>query len=130
MQRANALMKGSPFSIRLTQPTDQFVADEGRRTKRSKSSVVEDLTEEAARMRRFPGVGFRGANASRRPWVIGSSLDVWEIIEAYRDFEKLDQMLTDTDLSEQEIRLALAYADAYPEEIDESITENRRSAAE
>ena len=33
--------------------------------------LVEALTEEAMRTRRFPGIGFRGEDARRRPWVRG-----------------------------------------------------------
>jgi hypothetical protein len=73
--------KGEPFSVRFTLPTDHMVAEEARRTHRSKSAVVEMLAEEAVRTRRFAGIGFRGEDAARRPWVIGSGLDIWEITQ-------------------------------------------------
>ena len=122
--------KGDPFSIRLSLPTDEFVANEARPTRRSKSAIVEALTEEAARTRRFPGIGFRGSDANRRAWLIGSGLDVWEIVEAYRDFGSLERMVADTDLSERQLRLAVAYAEAYPDEIEEALAENRRPVEE
>ena len=128
--RAIRATKGEPFSIRLSKPTDQFVAEEARRTKRSKSAIVEALTEEAARMRRFPGIGFRGPEGSRDAWVIGSALDVWQIVEAYRDFGSRERMLADSDLSERQLRLALAYADAYPDEVEQALAENRRPIEE
>src|SRR3989304_6632361 len=78
--------KPSPFSIRLSQPTDRFVTAEAQRTKRSKGAIVEALTEESARMRRFPGIAFRGDDADRRPWVIGTGLDVWGLIELLEDY--------------------------------------------
>jgi len=118
--------KGEPFSIRLSKPTDRFVAEEARRTKRSKSAIVEALTEEAARMRRFPGIGFRGPEGSRDAWVLGTALDVWQIVEAHRDFGSVERMLAETDLSERQLRLALAYAEAYPDEIEQALAENRR----
>jgi uncharacterized protein (DUF433 family) len=129
MARAK-INKGGPFSIRLSRSTDQFVADEARRTRRSKSAIVEALTEEAARMRRFPGIGFRGEDPQREAWVIGTGLDVWQIIEAYRDFGSAERMVAETDLSERELRLALAYAEHYPEEIEEKLRENRRPLEE
>lgn len=118
--------KGEPFSIRLSKPTDRFVAEEARRTKRSKSAIVEALTEEAARMRRFPGIGFRGPEGSRDAWVLGTALDVWQIVEAHRDFGSVERVLAETDLSERQLRLALAYAEAYPDEIEQALAENRR----
>lgn len=118
--------KGEPFSIRLSKPTDRFVTEEARRTKRSKSAIVEALTEEAARMRRFPGIGFRGPEGSRDAWVLATALEVWQIVEAHRDFGSVERMLAETDLSERQLRLALAYAEAYPDEIEQALAENRR----
>jgi hypothetical protein len=117
--------KASPFSIRLNRSTDRFVAEEARRTRRSKSSVVEMLTEEAAQMRRFPGIGFRGTDANRRPWLMSAGVDLWHIIEAYRDFGSIERMVAETDLQENQVRLALAYWEQYPDEIDERIAQNR-----
>lgn len=100
---------------------------EARRTKRSKSAVVAALTEEAARTRRFPGIAFRGDDARRRAWVIGSGLDVWEIIQMLEDFGSPEAVVAATHLTPAHVRLAVAYRDAYPDEIDEFVAENRRS---
>jgi len=121
---------GEPISIRLSRATDQLVAAEARRTRRSKSAVVSAFTEETARTRRFPGIGFRGDDAARRAWVIGSGLDVWEIAQMVEDFGSMERLLAETHLTERQIRLALAYRDAYPDEIGDAIAENRRPADE
>ncbi len=34
------------------------------------------LAEEAMKTRFFPGIAFRGVDWDRRPWVIGTALDV------------------------------------------------------
>lgn len=115
--------------MRLTGETDAWVEREARRTKRSKGAVVEDLAEEAARMRRFPGVAFRGTGHDRRAWLTGTALDIWEVIEAYRDMGP-ERMLEEGDLPEATLRLALAYYEAYPEEVDSEISGNRRSEEE
>jgi hypothetical protein len=120
--------KGEPFSVRFSLPTDHFVEDEARRTRRSKSAIVESLTEEAARSRRFAGIGFRGEDATRRPWVIGSGLDVWEILQMLDDFGSIESLVEQTQLSERQAHLAVAYRDGYADEIDEAIAENRRTA--
>jgi hypothetical protein len=126
MQKTRSAKKGEPFSIRLSRQTEAFVAEEARRQRRSKSAVVEELTEEASKMRRFPGIAFRGAGARRRAWVIGAGMDVWEIIEAFRDFGSIDRMAAESELQRREIALSLAYAEKYPDEIDGAIAENRR----
>src|SRR5271154_3316441 len=120
--------KGEPFSVRFSLPTDHLVEDEARRTRRSKSAIVEALTEEAGRTRRFAGIGFRGEDAARRPWVIGSGLDVWEVTQMLEDFGSIDSLVERTQLSERQVNLAVAYRDSYPEEIADAIAQNRRTA--
>jgi uncharacterized protein (DUF433 family) len=124
--------KGEPFSVRFSAATDRAIEAEAKRLKRSKSVIVEALADEAMRMRRFPGIAFRGDDAGRRPWVIGSGLDVWEIIELLEDFGgSIEALVKDYDfLTERHVRLTTAYHAAYPEEIDEAIAENRRPPEE
>jgi uncharacterized protein (DUF433 family) len=121
---------GEPISIRLSRATDQLVAAEARRTRRSKSAVVSAFTEETARTRRFPGIGFRGDDASRRAWVMGSGLDVWELLQMLDDYGSAEQLLAETHLTERQLRLALAYRDAYPDEIADAVADNRLSVEE
>jgi uncharacterized protein (DUF433 family) len=122
--------KGEPFSVRFTLATDRTVQEEASRTRRSKSAVVEALTEEAVRTRRFAGLGFRGEDAARRPWVIGSGLDVWEIVQMLEDFGSVERLVEATQLSERQVRLALSYRDSYPEEVTQAVAQNRRSGDE
>jgi uncharacterized protein (DUF433 family) len=123
-------IKGAPFSVRFSGSTDRMVEEEARRTRRSKSAIVESLTDEAIRMRRFAGIGFRGEDAARRPWVIGSGLDIWEIIQMLDDFGSIEQLAEETHLTVRQARLAIAYRDSYPEEIAEAIAQNSRRTAE
>lgn len=120
------MTKGQPFSVRLDEATEQLVEAEARRTRRSKSAVVEALTEEAARARRFAGIAFRGDDAGRRAWVIGSGLDVWEIAQMVDESGSPGALERDSELSAGQIRLAIAYRAAYAAEIDGLIEENRR----
>ncbi|MHB2023832.1 MAG: hypothetical protein ACYCO3_10955 [Mycobacteriales bacterium] len=120
------MAKGQPFSVRLAEDTERLIEAEARRTRRSKSAVVEAFTEETARTRRFPGIGFRGDDARRRAWVIGAGLDVWEISQLIDEFGSVEAVVADTHLSAGQVRLALAYRLAYPEEIGEAIAENTR----
>ena len=127
---ARSTRKGSPFSVRLSAPTDRAVAAEARRTRRSKGAIVEALTEEALRTRRFPGIAFRGDDARRRPWVIGTGLDVWEIAQMLDEFDSRERLMRETQLTERHLRLAEAYRDAYASEVEEAIAENRRPVEE
>lgn len=118
--------KSEPFSMRLSLVTDELITREAKRTRRSKGAVVESLAEEALRTRRLPGTAFRGTDWSRRAWVIGTALDVWEIVAASRGFDSPEHMVAETHLTEAQIRLALAYHREFPVEIDNAIAENER----
>jgi uncharacterized protein (DUF433 family) len=122
--------KSEPFSIRLSAATDRLVEAEAKRTRRSKGAIVEALTEEAARARRFPGIGFHGDDVARVPWVVGTGLDVWEIVEMLGDYGGAEPLSRETQLTPAHLRIALAYRDAYPEEIAEAIAADRRPVDE
>jgi uncharacterized protein (DUF433 family) len=62
--------------------------------------------------------------------VIGSGLDVWEIAHMLKDFGSVEALLADTPLTPGQVRLAVAYREAYREEIDDAIAENSRPIAD
>lgn len=86
--------------------------------------------EEARRTRIFPGIAFRGEDWDRRAWAIGTAFDVWQIVDAHRDVGSVEAMVAEGSLSERQIRLALAYYERFPEEIDEAIALQRRPLAQ
>ncbi len=118
-----------PFTVRLSERTERWIEREAKRTKLSKGALLQNLAEESIRMRRFPGLAFRGPEHDRRPWVIGTALDVWEVVEAYKAMG-MERLLGEGDLPATKVRLALRYYEEYPEEIDQAIAENRRSDEE
>ncbi len=81
--------------------------------------------EEAARIERHPGVAFRGTEGSRRAWVPGTALDVWEIVAGHEEMGR-QRLLEETGISEDRLDVALAYHRAYRDEVDEKIEENAR----
>jgi hypothetical protein len=119
--------KSAPFSLRLSQRVEALVEQEAQRTGRSKGAVVEALADEALRMRLFPGIAFRGADWERRAWVIGTALDVWQIVDAHRAIGSVERTAEGGAASQRQIRLALAYHARFPDEIDAAIAENRRT---
>jgi uncharacterized protein (DUF433 family) len=118
--------KSAPFSMRLSKRMEALVDTEARRTGRSKGAIVEALADEALRMRLFPGVAFKGADWERRAWVVGTALDVWQIVDAHRDIGSIERMAEGGSANERQIRLALDYYEMFPEEIDAAIADNRR----
>jgi hypothetical protein len=122
--------KTQPFSFRLGERANLLVSDEARRSGRSRSVVVEELAEEAAKARLHPGIAFRGR--PRRAWVIGSGLDVWEIVELLATYEDdVAALAVDHPLViERHVRTARAYANQFADEIAALLEENRRPLSE
>lgn len=82
---------------------------------------------EAEKMQRVPGIYFMdNAPLGRVPCIIGTGLQIWEVIQGYitvgkswRRFRRAYHWLTPAQL-----KSALAYYEAYPEEIDERLAED------
>lgn len=85
-------VKSNPVSVRISTALEALIDQEAQRTGRSRSAVLEALVDEALRMRLFPGVALRGTDWEHRAWVIGSALDVWEIVEAFDDIGSVARM--------------------------------------
>lgn len=125
------MARNDPFTVRLSPRIEARIEQLARASKRSKGAVLEELADEAERARRFAGIAFRGPDWSRRPWVIGSALDIWEIVQAWQDWgEDGEKLLKDSGLSERQLNLALAYYREFKDEVDEALARNRRGLDE
>jgi hypothetical protein len=127
--RRLTVSKSKPFTIRPSEEVGGWLERENRRTKLPKSALLEILAEESIRTRRFPGIGFRVSEHSRRAWVIGTALDVWELVEHYEG-KGTERVLSEHNVSERQLDLALSYYETYPREIDEALEENERAPEE
>ncbi len=124
--------KGRPFTVRLRPEVERRLEEEARRARRSKAVMLEALADEGLKMRRFPGIGFIGSEHDRRAYLSGTGLEIWEVMELYRDYgeEKRKLMLEAHPLTERQLEVALAYRREYPEEIDRHVRENARTPEE
>jgi uncharacterized protein (DUF433 family) len=113
-----------PFSIRLGKTAALLVSDEAKRAGRSRSAIVEELAEEAAKARLFPGIAFRGR--PRRAWIIGSGLDVWEVVSLLRSYDGAERELSENHplVTDLHLRLARAYAERFPEDVAQFLEES------
>src|ERR1700691_2318391 len=118
--------KSAPFSMRLSKRMETLIDREAKRTGRSKGAIVEALADEALRMRLFPGIGFKGTDWDRRAWMMGTGLDVWQVVDVYNDVGSVERMVEGLSIDQRQIQLALDYYKMFPEEIDAAIAENRR----
>jgi len=83
------------------------------------------LVEEGLRRSEFAFIDFRDSAAGRQAYVQGSSLAVWEVMLLLRGY-KADaaQVARHLQWPELKVRAAINYAEAFPAEIAESLSEN------
>ncbi len=117
--------KGRPLSIRLGRDFEELLELEAGRAGVPKARMLETLAEEALRMRRFPGIVFRGPEHRRRASVAGTGMDVWEIVMLH-EAERRENLLEAHPVTERQLDAALAYYREHPEEIDQLLEENSR----
>jgi len=115
--------KSARVSLRLSEQVQRMLEQMAQDERRPLSAVIRELLEEALKMRHCPGIIFVNGPTGRRPVIAGTGLEVWEVIQTYKecgeDFEKLKEAYDW--LTPQQLRSALAYWQLYPEEIEEEI---------
>jgi len=118
--------------LRIPEDLEREIERVGEERGQSWSSAAVELLSEAVRMRRAPGVVFADGPAGRRAVVVGTGIDVWEVIAAWRqggeDYEELGRNFSW--LSDAQLRAALGYYALYPEEVDARLERERRWTAE
>jgi uncharacterized protein (DUF433 family) len=116
----------APLSLRLPARTAAKVHQLSAIERRTYADMVRVLVEEAIRMREFPGVYFVDGPTGRRARIAGGP-DVWEILQPYLVAGKSWDALRESfpHLPERVLRDALAYYDAYPEEIEARVATSR-----
>ncbi len=121
-------MPGIQKSLRLPPDTLREIEQMSRESGKDFSAVTKDLLEEAIKMRRCPGVVFVEGTSGRRARLAGTGIEVWEIIATYQSVKRDPRRLEKSYhwLSPEQLRAALAYYSAYPQEIDRHIEKNQR----
>jgi uncharacterized protein (DUF433 family) len=117
-------MPSVQHSLRVPEHLDREISREIQfRGEQDWSKGAIGLLEEAVRASRIPGIVFVQRRDGRRPAVAFSGLEVWEIIATWKEGEENWQRLVEAypELSENQLRAAVAYYKAYPEEIDERL---------
>ena len=118
------MMRSVQHSLRVPEQLDREISREIQfRGEQDWSKGAISLMEEAVRASRIPGIVFLQRRDGRRAAVAFSGLEVWEIIATWKQGEESWQRLVEAypELSENQLRAAVAYYQAYPEEIDERL---------
>jgi uncharacterized protein (DUF433 family) len=79
------------------------------------------LLDEKLREEEFPFVEFRESSSGRQPYVSGHRLAVWQVVLLTRDLDGDPARTAEVySIPENKVVSALAYASAYPEEIEKA----------
>lgn len=85
------------------------------------------LVEEGLRRSEFAFIDFRDSPAGRQACLQGSSLAVWEVMLLVRSYkENSAAVARHLQWPEAKVRAAMNYAQAFPAEIEQAISENDR----
>lgn len=106
--------------------------ESGRRLKRmasrhgwTPSDASARLVEEGLRRSEFAFIDFRDSPIGRQAYIQGSTLAVWELMLLCRNYkEDVAAVARHLGWPETKVQAAVNYAQAFPREIDEAITEN------
>lgn len=122
---------GKPMSIRLPDTTVERLGRRAARAALPPRTLAQRYVEEGLRMDEHPLIRFADGPAGRRATLVGTGLDVWEVVAAVKD--------SGGDVGEAArwlerpvglLEAAVAYYGAHREEIDAWIHANQREAAE
>jgi uncharacterized protein (DUF433 family) len=119
-------------SLRIPKETVKEIEQLASESGRDFSSIVKDLLTEAIKMRHCPGIIFAEGVTGRRARVAGTGLEVWEIVASFKSIGENFQRLKKAYhwLTEQQLRAALGYYNAYGDEIDRQIERNESWSSE
>jgi uncharacterized protein (DUF433 family) len=75
--------------------------------------------KEKALEEEFPGIGFRDSAGGREAYVLGHRVAVWEVVAVNREARTIAKTADHFRWTPALVRCALAYAEAYPKEIQQ-----------
>jgi len=112
-------------SVRLSQDEAGRLRLLAKRMGRSASDVGAQLLAESLRQADFAFIEFRDSPVGRQAYVQGSRLAVWQVTTLLRDHQgDVAKVAAHLRWPEAKVHAAVAYAQGYPEEIEEAIRDN------
>ena len=123
-----------PTSFRFPEELSARLEAEAEAADLSVSALVALLLDEGLKVRRFPGVAFRDGPAGRRAGLVGGP-DVWEVVRDVlaapgRGEARLRRAAAEAGLAEAQVRLAVDFYAAFPDDIDRRLAAEERAEAQ
>src|SRR5437764_10305378 len=107
-----------PISLRLTRPEADELSAVARRRGEKPAALVARYVTEGVRRSRFPAIEFRDAEPGRVAYLAGTRWPVWMITQLVAEHNgKVEAAAKQMRRPAALVRMALAYAEAYPDEM-------------
>lgn len=124
-------------SFRFSESTLRRLDERAHEIRETRTGLAERYVEEGLRMDEHPGIGFADGPAGRRAILLGTGLDVWEVVAtAKQNRGSVDAAARYLEIPVSTVRTGIRYYAAFPDEIDEllarqeAIAEREQTAAE
>lgn len=113
------------YTLRLAPGTRERLASRARGMSMPERALAQRYVEEGLRHDAHPLIQFRDGPSGRRAGMIGSGLDVWEVIDTVRGNNgSVDEAAAYLEVQGGLVQAAVAYYGDYKEEIDAEIELN------
>ena len=110
--------KEVPISLRLTRPEAEELAAVARLRGEKPARLVARYVVEGVRRSRFPAIEFRDGQPGRVAYLAGTRWPVWMVAQLVEEHDgKVERAARQMRRPAALLRMALAYAEQYPEEI-------------
>ena len=105
-------------SFRLTSSLVETLQGRARERGESANALAERLIDEGLRREEHPLIVFRDGAAGRRAAIVGTRLDVWQVIDTLRaSSNSIAEAAAYLELSEPMVQAAVRYYAAYEDEV-------------
>jgi uncharacterized protein (DUF433 family) len=109
-------------SCRIEQEHAVLIARQAKRRHLEAATLASLYLKEKAIEEEYPGIGFRDAAAGREAFVLGHRVAVWEVVDVFREAKTIAKIASHFRWPPALVRSALAFARAFPEEIEKQRT--------
>jgi uncharacterized protein (DUF433 family) len=116
------------ITLELTDDQIQRLDRATRNESLPRTEAAARLLELAIRQAEFPSIQFKDFGVGLEPFIVGTRLRVCRIVSLARDYEgDITSVAKHVNIPEHQIESALAYASAFPEEVERDLARNEMS---
>lgn len=121
------------MSLPISQDLAERLHAEGESSNQPPAVLAASLLDEGLKTRQFPGIVYMDGPSGRRA-SLADGPDVWQIIRALQEVpadqhDPVETVCIESNLRERQVHLAVCFYEAYPDEIEAKIADNRVAAS-